>query len=299
VPAVRTPMRKIREILRLKWTADLSDRVIPGSCSIARSTVAECLKRAAKAGLSWPLPENLDDVALERRLYPPLVVIEAARVLPEWSLLQKEMKKKGVTLALLWDEYKACHPGGYHYSQSCNLYRNFLSRVDCCMRQVHVAVMGASSSSYAEATLSQSLPDWLGSHVRAFKFLGGLPEIVVPDNLRPGVSEPCRYEPQLNPSYLDLANHYDIAVMPARPAAHPSGGGRLHRNAQPSNGHSVGTNVSSWTHRRYVAADACLVQISREVETRFHTHTGECRYGPPLLYEKRDHQVNAFIPAPI
>ena len=116
MPAERTPMRKIREILRLKWTADLSDRVIAKSCSIARSTVAECFKRAAKAGLSWPLPENLDDDALERLLYPPLVVTEAVRAKPEWSLLQKEMKRKGVTLALLWDEYKASHPGGYQYS---------------------------------------------------------------------------------------------------------------------------------------------------------------------------------------
>jgi len=247
VPAERTPMRKIREILRLKWTLQLSDRVIAKSCSIARSTVAECIKRTAKAGLSWPLPENLDDAALERLLYPPVVVSEAVRAQPEWSLLQKEMKRKGVTLALLWDEYKVSHPDGYQYSQFCNLYRNFIARVDCCMRQIHVAgeklfvdycgqtvsltdpetgavkqaqvfvaVMGASSYTYAEATLSQSLPDWLGSHVRAFKFLGGLPEIVVPDNLRSGVSKPCRYEPQVNPSYLDLANHYNVAVMPAR-----------------------------------------------------------------------------------
>lgn len=247
MPAERTPMRKIREILRLKWTAQLSDRTIAKSCSIARSTVAECLKRAEKAALPWPLPENLDDAALERLLYPPLVVSDAARIQPQWSLLQKEMKRKGVTLALLWDEYKAGQPDGYQYSQFCNLYRNFLGRVDCCMRQVHiageklfvdysgqtvpltdpetgtikqaqvfVAVMGASSYTYAEATLSQSLPDWLGSHVRAFIFLGGLPEIVVPDNLRSGVSKPCRYEPKLNPSYLDLANHYNVAVIPAR-----------------------------------------------------------------------------------
>ena len=190
MPAERTPMRKIREILRLKWTAQLSDRVIARSCSISRSTVAECLKRAAKAALSWPLPENLDDAALERLLYPPVVVSDTARAQPTWSLLQIEMKRKGGTLALLWDEYKANHPDGYQYSQFCNLYRNFLARIDCCMRQVHVAgeklfvdycgqtvpltdrvtgavtqvqvfvaVMGASSYTYAEATLSQSLPD--------------------------------------------------------------------------------------------------------------------------------------------
>jgi transposase len=152
-----------------------------------------------------------------------------------------------VTLALLWDEYKANHPEGYQYSQYCKLYRDFVAHIDCCMRQCHVAgeklfvdysgqtvpltdpetgevkqaqvfvaVMGASSYTYAEATLSQSLPDWLGSHVRAFRFLGGLPAIVVPDNLRSAVSKPCRYEPQLNPSYAELANHYNVAVIPAR-----------------------------------------------------------------------------------
>ena len=157
------------------------------------------------------------------------------------------MKRKGVTLALLWDEYKANHPKGYQYSQYCKLYRDFVVHIDCCMRQCHVAgeklfvdysgqtvpltdpetrevkqaqvfvaVMGASSYTYAEATLSQSLPDWLGSHVRAFRFLGGLPAIVVPDNLRSAVSKPCRYEPQLNPSYAEFANHYNVAVIPAR-----------------------------------------------------------------------------------
>lgn len=247
MPAERTPMRKIREILRLKWACQLSDRAIAKSCSVARSTVAECLKRASIAALTWPLPEDMDDFALERLLYPPAVLSETPRVLPAWPALQKEMRRKGVTLALLWDEYKASNPDGYQYSQFCKLYRNFIDRIDCSMRQCHVAgekmfvdycgqtvpltdpktgevrqaqvfvaVMGASSYTYAEATLSQSLPDWLGSHVRSFRFFGGLPEIVVPDNLRSAVSKPCRYEPQLNPSYLDLANHYNVAVMPAR-----------------------------------------------------------------------------------
>ena len=240
-------MRKIREILRLKYTAQLSNREIAKSCSTARSTVAGCLERASHAGLSWPLPDALDDTALENLLYPPVVVSEAIRALPDWSLLQKEMRKKNVTLALLWDEYKASQPDGYQYSQFCKLYREFTGRVDCCMRQCHVAgeklfvdycgqtvpltdskigivkqaqvfvaVMGASSYTYAEATLSQSLPDWLGSHVRAFIFLGGVPKIVVPDNLRSAVSKPCRYEPKLNPSYSDLADHYNVAVIPAR-----------------------------------------------------------------------------------
>lgn len=247
MPAEKTPMRKIREILRLKWTSKLSNREIAKSCSTARSTVAGCLERASNAALSWPLPESLDDTALDLLLYPPVVVSEAVRAEPEWALMQKEMRKKNVTLALLWDEYKASQPDCYQYSQFCKLYREFIGRVDCCMRQCHVAgeklfvdycgqtvpltdpetgivklaqvfvaVMGASSYTYAEATLSQSLPDWLGSHVRAFLFLGGLPKIVVPDNLRSAVSKPCRYEPKLNPSYADLADHYNVAVIPAR-----------------------------------------------------------------------------------
>lgn len=247
MPAERTPMRKIREVLRLKWSSQLSNRAIANGCSIARSTVAECLERAANAGLSWPLPEDLDDAALERLLYPPVVCSDAVRAQPDWSLVQKEMKRKGMTLALLWDEYKAADPEGYQYSQYCKLYRDFLDRADCCMRQNHVAgeklfvdysgqtvpltdpetgevkqaqvfvaVLGASSYTYAEATMTQSLPDWLGSHVRAFRFLGGLPAIIVPDNLRSAVSKPCRYEPQLNPAYAELANHYNVAVIPAR-----------------------------------------------------------------------------------
>ena len=247
MPAERTPMRKIRELLRLKWSSHLSNRKIAKCCSIARSTVSECIERASKAGLSWPLPDNLDDTALESLLYPPLVFSEAARVQPQWPLLHKEMQKKNVTLALLWDEYKESQPNGYQYSQFAKLYRSFIGHLDCCMRQCHVAgeklfvdycgqtvpltdsktgvvdqvqvfvaVMGASSFTFAEATLSQSLPDWLGSHVRAFIFFGGLPKIVVPDNLKSAVTKPCRYEPILNRSYHDLSDFYNIAVIPAR-----------------------------------------------------------------------------------
>lgn len=247
MPAEKTPMRKIREVLRLKWTSQLSNRSVAQSCSIARSTVAECIERASKAGLSWPLPDNMDDAELERLLYPPSVLSEVARVQPQWHLLRKEMQKKGVTLALLWDEYRESEPRGYMYSQFAKLYRGYVGRIDCCMRQCHVAgeklfvdycgqtaqltdpttgavspvqvfvaVLGASSYTFAEATLTQSLPDWLGSHVRAFLFFGGLTKIVVPDNLRSAVSKPCRYEPQLNRSYHDLSTFYNIAVMPAR-----------------------------------------------------------------------------------
>ena len=116
-------MRKIREILRLKWASQLSNREIAKSCSTARSTVAGCIERASNAALTWPLPESLDDTALEHLLYPPVVISEAVKAMPKWPVLQKEMRKKNVTLALLWDEYKASQPDGYQYSQFCKLYR--------------------------------------------------------------------------------------------------------------------------------------------------------------------------------
>jgi len=152
-----------------------------------------------------------------------------------------------VTLTLLWHEYKAAHPEGFQYSWFCDQYRAWSARLDVVMRQAHrageklfvdyagqtvevvdrhsgeirtaqifVAVLGASSYTYAEATWTQQLPDWIGSHVRTFAFLGGVSELLIPDNLRSGVSKAHRYEPDLNPTYADLASHYGVAVLPAR-----------------------------------------------------------------------------------
>jgi transposase len=241
-------MRKIKDVLRLHYEAGLKQRAIARSVGTSHTTVGEFLRRAAHAGLSWPLPEDLDETRLEQLLFPPVPVIPAdLRPMPDWATIHQELKRKGVTLGLLWEEYQSSHPEGYRYSRFCDLYREWSGKLRLSMRQVHkageklfvdyagqtlpivdrrtgeiregqlfVAALGASSQTFAEATWTQGLPDWIGSHVRAFSFYGGVPEIVVPDNLRSAVSRPCRYEPDINPTYAELAAHYGCAVIPAR-----------------------------------------------------------------------------------
>jgi transposase len=242
-------MRKVREVLRLGWECGLSARQIARSTRIGRTAVAEYLSRAKAAGLGWPLPAGLDDGALERRLFPPRPTAAAAdRPTPDWAVVHQELKHKGVTLQLLWEEYKTGWPeDGFQYSWFCKAYRDWMGLLDVSMRQEHrageklfvdyagqtvpvadprtgelraaqifVAVLGASNYTYAEATWTQSLPDWIGSHIRAFEFLGGVTEILVPDNLKSGVLRPDLYEPDLNATYADLAAHYGTAVIPAR-----------------------------------------------------------------------------------
>jgi len=242
----RVSMRKISEILRLQ-VAGLSGRQIAASLGISRSAVSNTLKRAKAAGITWPLPEELDEPSLQQRLYPSPKHSSIKRSAPAWNQVHKDLKRKGVTLALLWEEYKAIHPDGYQYSRFCQLYRAWRLKLDVTMRQDHkageklfvdyagqtmdvidpesgkvrsaqifVAVLGASNYTYVEATWSQSIEDWTGSHKRAFEFLGGVPEIIVPDNLKSGVTKAHRYEPDINPTYQDLAAHYGVAVLPAR-----------------------------------------------------------------------------------
>ena len=239
-------MRKVRDLFRLK-AQGLSTRQIAASLGTARSTVAECLRRAEAAGLSWPLPSALSDAALEERLYPPQPHSRIQAPPPDWALIHTELRRPGVTLQLLWEEYQSVHSEGYRYSRFCDLYRAFVGCIDRVMRQEHrageklfvdyagptvavvdratgeirqaqifVAVLGASNYSYAEATWTQSLPDWLGAHVRALGALGGCPEVIVPDNLRSAVTKAHRYEPDMNPAYQAFADHYHIAVIPAR-----------------------------------------------------------------------------------
>ncbi|MCP5346311.1 MAG: IS21 family transposase [Pseudomonadales bacterium] len=248
MPAKRLSMRKIKEVLRLKWVSGLSNRKIAASCGIGRPTVSEYLRRAESAGLRWPLPDDLDEARLERLLFPPPPDLPAQqRGIPDWANIHGELKRPGVTLFLLWQEYRQAHPDGYQYSWFCEHYRAWQGKLDLVMRQDHrageklfvdyagqtvpvidqttgeirqaqifVAVLGASNYTYAEATWTQSLPDWIGSHVRTFRFLGGVPELVVPDNLRAGVSKAHRYEPDTNPTYQDMASHYGVAILPTR-----------------------------------------------------------------------------------
>lgn len=241
-------MRKIKDVLRLHFDNGLGQRPIGLCLGLSRTTVGDYLRRAVRAGLSWPLPEGLSDHELEQQLFPPVVAVPVAdRQIPDWSHIHTELKRKGVSLMLLWEEHQADNPQAYRYSRFCDLYRAWAGKLKLSMRQTHrageklfvdyaghtleivdprsgeirtaqifVAVLGASNYTFAEATWSQNLSDWLGSHRRCFEFFGGIPQIVVPDNLKSGVSKACRYEPDLNPSYQELAEHYGTAIIPAR-----------------------------------------------------------------------------------
>ena len=245
-------MRKIKEVLRLKWGCALSNRAVADSCAIAPSTVLDYVRRATRAGLAWPLPEGLSDAELETRMFAPVAAVPGQpRPLPQWPELHQELRRKGMTLFLLWQEYKAIHPEGYQYSQFCERYRQWAGTLDVCLRQEHkagekmfvdwagqtvpvtdpaigqtrqaqifVAVLGASNYTYVEATWTQGLPDWIAAHIGAWEAFKGVAELVVPDNLKAGVTAPNRYEPDLNPTYLELANHYGTAILPAR-VRHP------------------------------------------------------------------------------
>ncbi|RDB42901.1 IS21 family transposase [Halomonas sp. DQ26W] len=248
MPAPRIPMRTITEVLRLKYDAGLSHEKIARACGLSKGVVSKYVSLAQVAGVTWPLPDGTDETALEARLFPaktPPVRFSA----PDYFQVHQALKRKGVTLQLLWAEYVEAHGDKAHrYSQFCHHYRAWRGRQRRSMRQVHrageklfidycgptvpiinqatgevrnaqvfVAVLGASSYTYAEATWSQALPDWIGSHQRAFQFLGGVPELLIPDNLKSAVTRACRYESQLNTTYAEMAQHYQVAVLPARP----------------------------------------------------------------------------------
>ena len=248
MPRKRLSMRQVYDVLRLKWAAGLRERQIAQSLGLSRPTVASYVPRAQVAGLSWPLPEGLDETTLEALLFPPPAAQGTlAHLAPDWATGHQARTRKGVTLLLRWQEYKAHIPDGFQYSWFCHAYRAWAGKLDVVMRQSHrageklfvdyagqtlpivnahsgevheaqifIAVLGASNYTYAEATWTQSLPDWIASHVRTFEALGGVPEVVVPDNLKAAVQRAHRYEPDLNRTYAELAHHYGVAVVPAR-----------------------------------------------------------------------------------
>jgi transposase len=244
----RLPMRKIRDVLRLS-AEGLSTRQIAASLGIGRTTLRGYLDRATELGLTWPLPADMSDTDLERRLFHRAQQnTQRIEAQPEWPHIHRELRRKGVTLSLLWEEYRAVHPDGYGYSRFCELYTRWEGKLSPVMRQRHpagerlfvdyagrtidvidpetgevrtaqvfVAVLGASNYTFVEATWTQSLPDWIASHVRALNFFGGVPAQIVSDNLKAGVTKACFYEPIINRTYTDMAAHYDTAVVPARP----------------------------------------------------------------------------------
>lgn len=245
-------MRKIIEVLRLKFEARLSHESIAAATRLSKGAVNKYLRRAQAAAIAWPLPAQMDEAQLEALLFPHAAPLAERHAAPDFAHLHQELKRKGVTLTLLWEEYAAAHAGqAYRYSQFCLLYHRFAASLKRSMRQVHhageklfidysgqtvplidaasgeihraeifVAVLGASSYTYAEATSSQRLPDWIGSHVRCFEFMGCVPALLVPDQLKSAIKLACRYEPECTSTYEDLARHYGTAVLAARPR-HP------------------------------------------------------------------------------
>ncbi|MGH6972533.1 MAG: IS21 family transposase [Caulobacteraceae bacterium] len=244
-------MRRVREVLRLSRDAGLKVREVARRIDVAPSTVLETLRRFDASGLSWPLPLELADAELEDRLYGAAGSRQGhrRRAEPDWAALSRELKRKHVTLRILWDEYIAADPGGYRYSRFCELYRGWEARLPVTMRQAHlggdklfvdyagdlvpvivdartgetrrahlfVAVMGGSSLSFAHASWTETLPDWIDAHVQAFAFFGGAPRLIVPDNPKVAVIKASLYEPQVNRTYGEMAAHYGTAVLPARP----------------------------------------------------------------------------------
>src|SRR5712691_9535646 len=250
MPAERIAMRQVRDVLRLK-TAGVAINEIARRVGVASSTVRLTLKRLAGAGLHWPLPAETTDTALEAQLFTAVGKKQghSRRAEPDWAAVHRELKRKHVTLQILWDEYIEQNPDGYRYSRFCELYRGWASRISVTMRQTHVggdklfvdyagdtvpvivdrltgemrqaqifvAVLGASNFTYAEATWTQGLSDWIGAHTRAFATIGGVPRLLVPDNAKVAVIKACLYEPQVNRTYAEMAAHYGTAVLPTRP----------------------------------------------------------------------------------
>ena len=248
MPKQRITMRQLSEILRLKHELGLSHAQIARALDLSKGVVSKYLSLATTQSVSWPLPPGTDEAALARMLLP--TPPSRGRLPdPDFIGIHHELKRKGVTLQLLWAEYVAAKDGdALRYSQFCERFRQWQGMQRRSMRQQHqageklfidycgptvpvidgmtgeitqaqifVAVWGASNYTFAEATRSQKIADWIGSHVRALVFFGGVPYLLIPDNLRSAVTTPCRYEPGINRSYADMARHYGCAILPARP----------------------------------------------------------------------------------
>ena len=241
-------MRNVLEVLRLRFEADRSQREIARALGLAQSTVGDYVRRFQASGTPWPLALELDESGLEARLFArPAIPATATRPLPDWPTVHGELRRKGVTLQLLWHEYKQGAPDGYQYTQFCRRYHTWTAHLDPVLRQVYVAgerlfvdyagqtidvvdpatgeiraaylfigVLGASNYFYAEVTWTQTLPDWIASHVRMLEYFGGVPTLIIPDNLKAGVTVASYYEPTVNATYQDFAAHYGTVILPTR-----------------------------------------------------------------------------------
>lgn len=300
-------MRKIRDVLRYRHSAGLSLEAIARALKISKGVVAKYLRLAMAVGLSWPIPDALDDAALEKLLYRQGAAREATFAEPDYALVHQELKRKGVTLTLLWEEYRqAVGERGYQYTAFCTRYRDWAGKLKRSMRQTHrageklfadyagptvpivdaatgeirpasifVAVLGASSYTFACATPGQTQADWLTGIGRALTFIGGVPALIVPDNPRALVSGPDRYEPELNRATAEFAHHYDTVILPARPK-------KPQDKAKVESGVQV---VERWIlarlrHRRFFSVaelDAAVAELLPALNTRPFKKLPGCR----------------------
>lgn len=322
MPQERLPMRKIREVLRLR-AQGLSKRRIAASLGISATAAVECLQRVRRAGLSWPLPDDVDDAVLELRLYPPATLNKVQRPQPHWPSIYCELKRAGVTLQLLWGEYREQNPSGYGYSQYCELYRAWKGRLTPTMRQTHiagervfvdyagtkltvidgltgevmtaqlfVAVLGASSYTYAEATWTQTLADWIGSHTRAFAFFEGVTAITVSDNLKSGIIKACFYEPEVNRTYERMAEHYGTAIVPARPYK-PRDKAKVEVGVQVATRWVI-AKLRNRTFFSLFALNEAIGELVAQLNNRVTRHLGASRRA---LFEEMERQALKPLPA--
>jgi len=323
MPGPRLPMRKIRDILRLS-SARQSKRKIAASLGVSATAAGECIRRARRAGLTWPLPEELSDEDLEQRLFPPpAAASKKPRPQPDWAAIHQELRRPGVTLQLLWGEHRNVHPDGYGYSRFVERFREWEARLTPTMRQTHVAgerlfvdyagttldviegltgevrkaqlfvaVLGASSLTFAEATWTQNLPDWIGSHTRAFAFFGGVTRTVVCDNLRSGITKACFYEPEVNRSYAEMAAHYSTTILPARPY-------RPRDKAKVEVGVQIATRfiIAKLRNRQFFSLatlNAAIAEQVTQINDRMSRHLGSSRRA---LFEEVERPALKPLPA--
>jgi transposase len=315
-------MRRIRDVLRL-CAAGMSKRQIAASLGVSATAAGESIRRARRAGLAWPLPDELSDEALEHRLYPSPMAAKNRRPQPDWAAIHCELRRPGVTLQLLWEEHRAVHPDGYGYSRFCELYRAWEARLSPTMRQNHVAgermfvdfagttltvidavsgeartaqlfvaVLGASNYTYAEAIWTQGLSDWIGAHTRAFAFFGGIPAMVVSDNLRSGITKACFYQPAVNRTYAEMAAHYGTAIVPARPY-------RARDKAKVEVAVQIATRfiIAKLRNRQFFALsalNAAIAELTAQINDRGSRHLGASRRA---LFEELERSALKPLPA--
>lgn len=324
MPTKRLSMRRIHRLMTLHFGAGAPTRAISRELGISHSTVRDYLARAAAAGITWPLPAEVTDQELERRLFVNGGVRAGARryAEPDWAVVARELKRPGVNLMILWEEYRAVHPEGYAYSQYCHLFREFERRLSPSMRQHHVAgdkafvdfsgkripivdpmagavreaeifvaVLGASNLTYAEATWTQGLPDWIGAHVRMFRFWGASPRLLIPDNLKSGVHKASFYDPEINRSYGAMAAHYGVGILPARPY-HPKDKAKVEAGVRIAQFYLLG-RLRNLTFFSLAECNAAIAEILVQLNGRVMRRLGVSRRE---LFETVERPVMRALP---